>query len=259
MVKFETLLSRSEAINHRQTIEVAAFYLTEVEGRDSFTYSELLDFLRSSRSALGQNMSGVNYHDALTESYFIVEIGDGGYTLSVEGREHYSYLLEEDISIEMAEYFIEHDFEDGLYQKLVNNINRCYAIGAYQAVPILSRKLLENLLIDVLRRRYGLTEEGIPRFYNKDRKQFRRFSDLLDELRDNIDDFEHYSDHLDPSFVDSMEDMRKTGNASAHSIEKRVTQEELESFRRELIQILDTLLRMKLEMEKTHREHENED
>ncbi|MBT7102466.1 hypothetical protein HN935_03050, partial [archaeon] len=56
-------------------------------------------------------------------------------------------------------------FEDIFYKNLSNEINKCYKIGSHTSVFVLSRKLIENLLIDTLRKKYPINENNNIEIY----------------------------------------------------------------------------------------------
>lgn len=115
------------------------------------------------------------------------------------------------------------------YPELVDNINRCYSLGIYDATLVLTRKLLENLLIDILREQYGKQE--IDLYYLPDNKRFQKFSTLINNFENNLNDFQHLSGGLDSDFIEELNAFRQEANAEAHSIETNVTDNEMENYR----------------------------
>jgi len=53
----------------------------------------------------------------------------------------------------IPEYLLIQVFSDEFYKILVQNINLAYRYGLYTAAMVLIRKILENLLIDILRKK----------------------------------------------------------------------------------------------------------
>lgn len=115
------------------------------------------------------------------------------------------------------------------YPELISNINRCYRIGVYDATFVLTRKLLENLLIDIFRNRFGTSR--IELYYDPNNSQFRGFSSLVENFENNIDDFRHLSGGLNDDFIDALNEFRRTANAEAHSIEVNLTEDEILEYR----------------------------
>jgi len=105
-----------------------------------------------------------------------------------------------------------HDF----YKELIDQINACYQYKLYPATQILIRKLLENCLIDVLRRRYGMANVNL--FYSVHKGYFNDFSTLLETALTNIKDFVHVKDSFNEDLVKQIDTFREQGNSSAHNI-----------------------------------------
>jgi hypothetical protein len=106
---------------------------------------------------------------------------------------------------------------DDFYRQLIDLINECYSKEIYPAVPIFCRKLLESLIIDILKKKYG--QKNIDIFYNKSYRQYKSFNSLLKELEDNIDDFKIDMPSIDKKFISSISKFREKGNTEAHVLE----------------------------------------
>lgn len=131
-----------------------------------------------------------------------------------------------------SEQFLDIDNVPGtFYPELVENINRCYSLGIYDATLVLTRKLLENLLIDILRGQYGKQE--IDLFYLPDNKRFQNFSTLINNFEDNLNDFQHLSGGLNDRFINELNIFRQDANVEAHSIETHNTENEMEKYRKQ--------------------------
>ena len=115
---------------------------------------------------------------------------------------------------------------DDFYKDLADQINKCYRVGLFPAQAILMRKLMENLLIDLLRRKYGMKQVNL--FYDPARGRFLDFSALVANLKPRLGDFAGVAASFDSSFVAQVEKFRETGNASAHSIDVNLKKETLD-------------------------------
>lgn len=129
------------------------------------------------------------------------------------------------------------------YPGLVEDINRCYSLGIYDATLVLTRKLLENLLIDVLRDQYDTGR--IQLYYRPNNGRFQNFSTLIENFEDNLSDFEHLSGGLDGDFIDELNAFRQNANAEAHSIETNITEDEMEDYREQARHASQILFRVK--------------
>jgi hypothetical protein len=129
------------------------------------------------------------------------------------------------------------------YPDLINDINRCHRLGIYDASLVLTRKLLENLLIDVLRSQYGT--EKIDLYYDTNRRQFQPFHKLVINLENNLDEFEHLSTELNKEFIDDLNVFRQTANRSAHSLEVDISDEKIETYAEKATRISRILFRVR--------------
>jgi hypothetical protein len=132
-----------------------------------------------------------------------------------------------------------HDF----YRELVEQINACYQSGLCPAAQILIRKLLENCLIDILRKRYGMT--NIKLFYDTSRGRLQDFSILLENISQNQEDFVHVRDSFNEDLIRRINNFREQGNSSAHNINLNIQTVglELDRNRSELNFIVKSLFR----------------
>jgi len=138
--------------------------------------------------------------------------------------------------------FIDVDtFPDDFYRDLIHLINIAYQTEIYPVVPILIRKLLENLLVDILRSHYGMRDVSI--FYDVNHGSFHSFSTLIDNARQKLEDFNWCSDLFNADLLRQIDKYREQGNASAHSIVMRVRREDLEKNKDEIIQTVRQLLK----------------
>lgn len=131
---------------------------------------------------------------------------------------------------------------DDFYQKLIDEVNRAYAYRMPIALSITIRKLLENLVIDVLRKKYGTA--GLTLYYDTSRRRFHDFSVLLKNLEANQGDFHHISPSLDRTFIDELNRHRETGNSGAHSIDANLAVEQFIADKGRINYLVHLLLRI---------------
>lgn len=129
------------------------------------------------------------------------------------------------------------------YPDLIKNINRTYRMGVYDATLVLTRKLLENLLIDVLRRKYET--ERLELYYDTESRRFKPLYQLVTNLENNLDDFNHFSSELDKDFIDDLNSFRQTANRGAHSLEIDVQDDEVESYGKKATKVSRILFRLR--------------
>lgn len=134
------------------------------------------------------------------------------------------------------------DFEDLLYRDLVSEINVCANAGAPTATYVLCRKLLENLVIDVLRSKFGKTKDGVKLFYEIDRKRFLDFHILIENLNLRKAEFDDVEKMVEKA-VELLRKFRENANSSAHSVYSLSSIADLDEYKiSELIKLLTGLI-----------------
>lgn len=133
------------------------------------------------------------------------------------------------------------EFPDDFYKDLIQLINNSYEHKLYPILPILIRKLFENLLIDILRSFYGTREIGI--FYNVNRSRFNDFSTLIENCRGRLKDLEIYKDVFNEKLLNQIDKHRERGNSSAHTLSVGIGQDEIDSINEEVEFIVKSLFR----------------
>jgi hypothetical protein len=123
-----------------------------------------------------------------------------------------------------SELLITSKFDNAFYIGLVSEINDVFRIGKFTAAMVLIRKLFENLVIDLLRIKYGTEPPNIDIFYSTRENRFLHFSTLIKNLNNRIDHFRPYSNFLQwdkqkDSFINFLRDIKEKGDACAHSME----------------------------------------
>ena len=134
--------------------------------------------------------------------------------------------------------------KDRFYRTLKDEINKAYDLNLPNAVLVLSRKLVENLLIDLLRSKFK-TEIDI--YYDKSRKQFQDLSVLISNLSKKKSSFlvdERDIERLAPH----LNKLRVKANASAHSITEITNMDDINGY--EIPEIIEASERLKSHNEK---------
>jgi hypothetical protein len=161
---------------------------------------------------------------------------------SIDWLESFLETDKSSIIIPLNDPFLEiENVPDDFYRDLINLINQAYSIEFYPAVLIFSRKILENLLVDILRKKYGMP--NIDMFYMTSKGRFQGFNTLLKNFDDNLGDFQHIIPELDSNFVKQINEYRESGNSSAHTLELNITKEDVDK-KSNLEFIIKTLIRL---------------
>jgi hypothetical protein len=133
---------------------------------------------------------------------------------------------------------------DDFYQQLIDLINGCYSKGIYAAVLIFCRKLLECLIVDILKKKYGTTDVTI--FFDKQNRRYHSFNTLLKEFESRLSDFKVDMPSLESKFIRSISKFREKGNVNAHVLELNDEKDklELDKNKKELGYIVKVLIRL---------------
>lgn len=115
---------------------------------------------------------------------------------------------------------------DDFYKKLIDEINILYDNDRNIAVCLLLRKLFENILIDILRKKYRNSQINL--FYNPSKGMFQTFSALLSNLKTKIEDFKSIDPEFNDGIIKRIDFFREKGNSSAHSISAYITKKDIE-------------------------------
>lgn len=129
------------------------------------------------------------------------------------------------------------------YPGVIQNINQSYRLGIYDGALVLSRKLIESLLKDILRKKYG--DQRLDLYYNTNRKEIRSFYKLKENFSNNISDFKPYSDEVSSEFIQALDSIRRTANKEAHSIETNITNNEMEKYSEQIEYVVKVLFRLR--------------
>lgn len=123
-----------------------------------------------------------------------------------------------------SETLITTRFADEFYDNLALEINSAFRIRLLTATIVLIRKLFENLIIDLLRLKYGERPPYKELYYSMKDKRFHSFSTLIRNFEQHVDDFKAFNvrfqwDRSKNDFFNFLRDIKERGDACAHSIE----------------------------------------
>jgi hypothetical protein len=119
----------------------------------------------------------------------------------------------------ISDYLSIQTFPDEFYKVLAQNINLAYKYGLHTATMVLIRKMLENLLIDILRKKYGM--KNIDLFFDRQHGRFKMFNELIRNFEEKLQDFKYIEPRIEEVLTE-LKNMREECNAAAHSLEKEI-------------------------------------
>ncbi|MFW9889387.1 MAG: hypothetical protein ACFFER_14460 [Candidatus Thorarchaeota archaeon] len=136
--------------------------------------------------------------------------------------------------------FLEVKTTDNIFSRLVSEINTCVANDAFSSAFIMVRKLIENLLIAMLRAKYGENKYEI--YFDDDSKHFRPLSKIIEEFER---DFEFYRKlGLEKEHISRIKRFKGIGNYSAHNIIDLPTEKKIQGYRKDANDVIHLLLHL---------------
>jgi hypothetical protein len=143
----------------------------------------------------------------------------------------------------VPDYLLIQVFPDEFYKVLAQNINLAYKYGLYTAALVLIRKMLENLLIDILRKKYGM--KNIDLFFDRQHGRFKMFNELIRIFEEKLQDFRYIEPRIEEVLAE-LKNMREECNAAAHSLEKeiRLKRDSLDNIRERINFLVSIMIRV---------------
>jgi len=247
MPSFDDLLdSVSEEPTDTDIIGLAGFYLREIEDEHPFATKQIRGVVEPSLRAVNGDSVGTFPSLLREKGYF--QRRDQQWDLTKDGLEYYGEMvaLPSDTEAPRADddlFISASPPNDDFYPALIDDINHSYQHHVYDATMILTRKLFENLIIELLRLRLG-TNDHLEEFYIPDQGRFQPFSELTENFSEYLEDFKPYDPNLDASFVSQLDKFRTQANANAHSIQVDLSQGEIEALSEDANTLATRLFRL---------------
>jgi hypothetical protein len=114
-------------------------------------------------------------------------------------------------------HLIKYESSDRFIQAHIDEINRCYTYRCYTAAFILCRKLIENLLTDLIRTKYPQNNlQNIELYFDTSKRRTRDFSEIIQKLRKRSNDFGPDKKLLERA-LNKSEEFKDDANDKAHS------------------------------------------
>lgn len=130
---------------------------------------------------------------------------------------------------------------DQVYSDLIDEINVCVHSEAYSSALVMLRKLLETLIVDLLRFKYDPLDRQ-DMYFDQTSKFFLPLRILVNRFEEISNEYTSYGfkkDHLA-----AIKGFRKKGNDAAHNIVDFVTHKEMNSYRKNANHAVVILLRL---------------
>lgn len=131
-------------------------------------------------------------------------------------------------NVKSVKEYIKYDTTDHFVKGHIDEVNRCCTCGCYTAAYILCRKIVENLLTAIIRKKYDQRKlENIDLHFDTTRGRTRDFSEIIFNLRPRIKDFGQHSKLLDRILTKSAK-FKDDANDKTHSLYHLVKKSEFE-------------------------------
>ncbi|HLI46033.1 MAG TPA: hypothetical protein VKU94_02455 [Geobacterales bacterium] len=77
---------------------------------------------------------------------------------------------------------------DSFIQAHIDEVNRCYTYHCYTAAFILCRKIIENMLINIIRKKYPQNSQAnVEIYFDTSRRRIKDFSEIISNLKKTSD------------------------------------------------------------------------
>lgn len=226
----------------REQIGLIFYYLERFQGHEEVTQSDVKDVIRRTRSTISTS-SVSTYFTRLEDDSWITSAENGGYRLTHLGEDEVEDLLDEDALDDHRDeddIFIETDaLNDERYEKLIADINESYRYRVYSGTMVLTRKLFEDMVFEILKTHYAGV--NVQMFYNQDDDCHYSFNELLNNLKEGVPTLRRYSRELDDAFVEEIRNIKNKGNRGAHSIRIEFSDDEIEEISEDVTRIAEVL------------------
>lgn len=193
-VKSVTKLVVAKASRLRVSSPVALVLVAKEKGIGTATYQNKLT--EAAKAELRSELS------APTRQVKIVSSGNGKKTASAVVR-----------IIDLVKY----DTADHFIKGHIDELNRAYTFKCYTSVFILARKIVENLIIDILKKKFPEKVKANKELYfNINQKRLKDFEEILKNLRSKRNDFGSENKAVE-RLCDLAAKLKENANNKTHS------------------------------------------
>lgn len=223
----------NDEAGHKEEVALIIYYLENQaeDETEEVTQANVKEIIRNSRSRVSTN-SVSTYFSRLDSAGWISEANGDCYILTHDGEDHVEDLLADgalEISRDEDERFIDTEaVDDERYEKLIEDINDCYRYRIYDGMMVLTRKLFEDMVFQILKTHYAGKQNDM--FYDQENGQHYSFDDLLTNLKDGVPTLRMYSRELEQGVAEEIRELKDKGNSGAHSIRIEFSDEEVEGW-----------------------------
>ncbi len=110
--------------------------------------------------------------------------------------------------------FFKYNSDDRFIKGHIDEVNRAYTFGCFTCVFVLSRKIIENLIIDILAKKFPEKREL---YWDSSRNRYLDFSIVIDNLHRNKSSFSPKEVEVIGRLNQLVKPFKKDGNDKTHS------------------------------------------
>lgn len=125
--------------------------------------------------------------------------------------------------------FVNYQTSDKFLEAHLNEINRCYTYSCYTAAFILIRKVIENLIVEIIKKEFpNKTHEEKSLYLELNKGRIHDLSILIKNLREKAVNFEPDEKKLILRILQLSEEFKDDANDKTHSLYHISSKKELE-------------------------------
>jgi len=115
--------------------------------------------------------------------------------------------------------FVKYQTEDKFLNKHIDEINKCYSANGYTASFILIRKVIENLIVEIIKEKFPNRNKKHKEIYlDLDKGRILDLSSLIKNLREKSKKFDPEEKKLIQRILQLSEEFKNDANDKTHSL-----------------------------------------
>ena len=125
--------------------------------------------------------------------------------------------------------FVSYETKNKFLKAHIDEINRCYNAQGYTASFILIRKIIENLITEIIKKKFPKkTKENKELYLNFSTGHIRDLSEIIRNLKERLSDFDPDEKKLIQKILSLSENFKNDANDKTHSLYHLAKKKELD-------------------------------
>jgi hypothetical protein len=228
--KFINTIENFRKLDNKEQIPYFIYFLQDIEKQEGIIQADIKKCFEQTNISLSINLS-IHFNQNTKKKkgkkpkYIFRK---GKYFLENSLEEEIKRKLNTENTLDYPEDIIIHTkLNDIFYDKLIKDINNSFYYEIYTGCFILTRKLFENMIIDILRNNFKREKELFQNQINK--KKYNDFSVLLDSLKRKKSELGFTIQEIE-NIIEKLNLYRIEANSKTHSIVDFGKKEELKKY-----------------------------